>query len=803
MASMSLMLAKSNFVVQPGRERRSFVTEIRSSNPVEEWRLLLMPAGRGGRREGVVVRAGLGAFSSAVQRRRSRKGGRRRKKRQGSQTQDVDPHSISNEDGLGKLPDNNNGTSLRDAHDDDAEHIFNSDNETEESRLDHIHSDGTELSQHNQGKESEGSILQELEEKVTPGQQSPGSNLNSIRLDAIQRESHSQFVENLTVSATMQQFLGTTNLSQLQQTTVSSGMVQEQSSGLILAETSEILDPHVFIHSVNAASWYSSIQQVENHPQSVTGQLVADQSPSSNGSTGYKSDSEEVGDQVTLGAGSSKKVPMRKTKGDDVKMDQLMVRKTSGEAERPADVEVLLDISVVDAKVSEPEVFENGGHCMEASTAGVNHSNGHTKPNSSLGKVDKKTLNVSQVTESVTLPVAEVTDSVTSTVSNVQDTVKSTVADATDSVTSTAAEFAESETSATGQVLESVSPAADQVSSTASWQTYDYFTNSAGNLPSFLTSDAPEFRGLQGIQNVHILQEDLGLLATIYDFYIFMLKRPLPQFALGMFAAPILLSVLFTGLYLLDFQGLSLDETARGDDTSGVLTNPWTLFRLFMFSLSLSTGLEPELVPVSPYTLVVANINALFAQLLFVFLSGAVFARLSQPSHPVRSSKVALMCPAFTQPKESGDASAKIVLMARFVLVGPQPCELVDVKVDLTYKYNTVTRIGSFFRARRSLKLVRSEVAHLTYGMLVRHIIDETSPLYNRTLEMLHREDAVFTLSVIGLERTSMQCVFHLQHYCVSDADVIWDAEFEDMVLINPKKERIYDHSKLSWWRAV
>jgi hypothetical protein len=164
----------------------------------------------------------------------------------------------------------------------------------------------------------------------------------------------------------------------------------------------------------------------------------------------------------------------------------------------------------------------------------------------------------------VILPVAEVTDSVTSTVSNVQDTVKSTVADATDSVTSTAAEFAESETSATVQVLESVSPAADQVSSTASWQTDNGFTNSAGNLPSFLTSDAPEFRGLQGIQNVHTLQEDLGLLATIYDFYIFMLKRPLPQFALGMFAAPILLSVLFTALYLLDFQGLSLDETARG-----------------------------------------------------------------------------------------------------------------------------------------------------------------------------------------------------------------------------------------------
>lgn len=47
------------------------------------------------------------------------------------------------------------------------------------------------------------------------------------------------------------------------------------------------------------------------------------------------------------------------------------------------------------------------------------------------------------------------------------------------------------------------------------------------------------------------------------------------------------------------------------------------------------------------------------------------------------------------------------VLMARYVLAGPQPCELVDVKVDLTYKYNTLTRSGSFFRATQSLKLVR------------------------------------------------------------------------------------------------
>lgn len=45
---------------------------------------------------------------------------------------------------------------------------------------------------------------------------------------------------------------------------------------------------------------------------------------------------------------------------------------------------------------------------------------------------------------------------------------------------------------------------------------------------------------------------------------------------------------------------------------------------------------------------------------------------------------------------------------------------------------------------------VRSEVAHQTGGMLVRHVIDESSPLYRRTEEMLKKEDAVFKLSVVS-----------------------------------------------------
>ncbi|XP_024366815.1 uncharacterized protein [Physcomitrium patens] len=415
-------------------------------------------------------------------------------------------------------------------------------------------------------------------------------------------------------------------------------------------------------------------------------------------------------------------------------------------------------------------------------------------------KVSEQVSEVSnQVIESVSSTAAQVSETVTATVSDVSETMSTTAAQVTETVQATA-------TAVSSKAAEVSSSIVDFLISD------DDDTDSDDEFETFKTSDSPEFRGMQGLNNFHILQQDSGIFSEIYDFYIYMLKKPLPEFACAMFAAPVLLSVVFTFLYLPDVKGLALDDTARsffssdspGEATATGLSLSWdTLFVIFMFSLSLSTGLQPEIAPLSPYTLVLANVNALFAQLIFVFLSGAVFARLSQPSQPVRCSTVALVCPSLAQRKRRVDSSATKVLMARYVLAGPQPCELVDVKVDLTYKYNTLTRSGSFFRATQSLKLVRSEIAYLNHGMLVRHIIDETSPLHRRTPEMLRREDSIFTLSVVGLERSSMQSIFHVQHYCVCDNHVIWDAEFEDMMLINKKNRRIIDHSKLSHWRSV
>eukprot|EP00850_Spirogloea_muscicola_P002162 SM000008S22251 [mRNA] locus=s8:650927:656069:- [translate_table: standard] len=375
-------------------------------------------------------------------------------------------------------------------------------------------------------------------------------------------------------------------------------------------------------------------------------------------------------------------------------------------------------------------------------------------------------------------PVVEVAstvvDSMTDAAGAVADTVVGAAETVADTVTEGVTQVAETMSSAVSSMTNAVSEVTDQVAGVTDAITGGLFDSSDDEFETFKVPNLPEFRGSTGMNNWFVRQENHGLLARIQDFYAYMLKVPFLQFAAGMFAAPVALSVGFTFLYLLDLQGLALDETAQkyvedviqGNNVmlegGGLTLNWYTLFQVLMFSLSLATGLQPEVVPLTPYTLVLANVNALVAELIFVFLSGAVFARLSQPAQPVRCSKVVVICPPSGR-RRNKEGSANRLIVHHPILFH-----------------------------------VRPEIAYQTHGMLVRHIIDENSPLYRRTQEILKREDAVISLSVVGLERSSMQSVFHVQHYCVNDGDVVWDAEFADMVLINKKHKRVIDHRKLS-----
>ncbi|KAL3675792.1 hypothetical protein R1sor_025740 [Riccia sorocarpa] len=310
-------------------------------------------------------------------------------------------------------------------------------------------------------------------------------------------------------------------------------------------------------------------------------------------------------------------------------------------------------------------------------------------------------------------------------------------------------------------------------------------------------------KGRKGMEGM-LVRQDKGLVTLVQDFYVACLKLPFLHFLIGVFVAPIALGLLFTPLYLFDKPGLALDGVPLADEHSVVgkvavaKQKVSALLNVFLYALSLSTTFGGSPVnAVSPFCLVVANINTLMGQFLFVFLSGAVFARMSQPSLPVRCSKKAIIRVDDFTPVPDDIKEKNKVFAVRLVLTGPPPCELVGAKICLTFRIFIKLPSGSMFCSTQDLELVRPEVPYLRYGIMVRHNIDKRSPLYGHTMETLSDGDASFSLTISGQERTSMQPIFHLEDYFVCDGDVAWDGDYVDFIHINNAGERVLDHSKI------
>lgn len=309
-------------------------------------------------------------------------------------------------------------------------------------------------------------------------------------------------------------------------------------------------------------------------------------------------------------------------------------------------------------------------------------------------------------------------------------------------------------------------------------------------------------KGRKGMEGL-LVRQDRGFVTFFQDFYVACLKMPIGHFLIGVFLAPLVLGLLFTPLYLIDVDGLSFNGIVPEDATTSPLVSASQRFlaflNIFLYALSLSTtfGGAP-IAAESPFCLLVANMNTLMAQFLFVFLSGAVFARMSQPSYPIRCSKKAIIKTDDLLHGLGLEQEEKFKVFAvRLVLTGPSPCELVDAKICLTFRIFVTLPSGSVVCSTQDLEVVRPEVSYLRYGLMVRHIIDKKSPVYGHTMDSLYKGDASFSLTVMGMERTSMQPVFHLEDYFVCDDDVIWDGDYEDFIRVDKRGQRILDHSQI------
>jgi ATP-dependent Lon protease len=59
-------------------------------------------------------------------------------------------------------------------------------------------------------------------------------------------------------------------------------------------------------------------------------------------------------------------------------------------------------------------------------------------------------------------------------------------------------------------------------------------------------------------------------------------------------------------------------------------------------------------------------------------------------------------------------------------------------------------------------------------------------------------QDASFTITVSGVERSSMQQVFSERLYAVADGDVLWDRQFEDQIHTDQYGRSVFYSNHLS-----
>ncbi|CAI5466546.1 unnamed protein product, partial [Closterium sp. Yama58-4] len=316
------------------------------------------------------------------------------------------------------------------------------------------------------------------------------------------------------------------------------------------------------------------------------------------------------------------------------------------------------------------------------------------------------------------------------------------------------------------------------------------------SLPPHSLSSSPLFIPCGRPRSKLAVKQQASVLTRLSHGYNWLLRLNNVAFVLLIMASPVLLALLFTPLFLSlasgfafppdspEFESLDLhtilysplapplDQWERASRAGPVAVaacwvcaalmraGQWLYVALhfFLFTLSLCTtfGGSPLQV-LSPPALVLSNILTLLAQLNFVFLSGAVFARIGRPAETVRCSRFVTIA---TQPLTGHGTEKRRILTARFALVGLNSHELVNVKLALSLRLFLPSSSGEVHCCLHDLQLVKSELPYMRFGFNLRHIVDDSSPLHGLSLSDLLAADASLSLTISGLERTSMQPVF-------------------------------------------
>lgn len=289
---------------------------------------------------------------------------------------------------------------------------------------------------------------------------------------------------------------------------------------------------------------------------------------------------------------------------------------------------------------------------------------------------------------------------------------------------------------------------------------------------------SPQYQPSQAAHVASMLNGDSTLFAQgarkrkliISDLYHSLLLLSWPKFILFFITSYFSINLIFAVIYF--FCGPdSLDGVSRINDLA-------RFSDCFFFSVqTLATIGYGHISPLNFWANFFVTLQALLGILFVAIVTGVCYGRFSKPTARVIFSKHILM----------SSYNGKPCLILR--LANERLNQIVEAKITVSMTQNEISKEGEMTRRFHGLKLERDFSALFSLSWIVRHFIEEDSPLFGYDHEKMKEKQVVILASMTGIDGTFSQAISARRAY--SYEDIQYNKRFKDMIFWNDSKVNI------------
>jgi inward rectifier potassium channel len=255
------------------------------------------------------------------------------------------------------------------------------------------------------------------------------------------------------------------------------------------------------------------------------------------------------------------------------------------------------------------------------------------------------------------------------------------------------------------------------------------------------------------------------------DTYHFILTLTWPRFAALLLAIYILINLAFAGLYVLG--GRCIAELPPGSFPDA-----------FFFSVeTMATVGYGHMYPDTFYGHCITTIEIVFGMFGMAVITGLIFIRFSRATAKILFSKCAVISPFDGVP-----ALMLRVANLRHVAMAEAEFHVMLFRDERIQEEENVRRFYP-------LKLQFDRMIAFPVALTLRHIIDESSPLYGMTPEDLKRSDTRLMASIVCLDTVIPAPVQSATDY--SCDDILWNRRFVEIYSETPDGRLTVDYSRI------